>query len=94
MLNKRPLERVTFVHHGKVVTCVVVDRPLVAASPEVPARPSNGVWSVTMAGVRRNAFERDVKGDTQENVVSRVIAWYEREVVPAAEPRPGTDAIR
>ena len=94
MAKPRPLERVTFTHRGKVFTCTVVSRPLVAASHEVPAQAPNGVWSVTVAGVRRDAFERDRESDTQENVVARVIAWYERGVPGPAQPRSGSDPIR
>jgi hypothetical protein len=93
-MDKRPLERLTFTHRGKVFTCVVVSRPLVAASLELPAQPPNGVWSVTVAGVKRDAFERDRKSDTQDNVMARVIAWYERGVAVPAEPGPGTDPVR
>jgi hypothetical protein len=93
-MDKRPLERLTFTHRGKVFTCLVVNQPLVAASLELPAEPAKGVWSVTVAGVRRDVFERNRKSDTQENVMARVIAWYERGGDVPAEPKPGTDALR
>ena len=79
MVDKRSLERLTFTHRGKVFSCVVKQVQVVAAGPELPARPSRGVWSVTVAGVKRDAFEWDRKADTQENVIARVIRWYEQE---------------
>jgi len=93
MADKRALERVTFTHRGKVFSCVVVDRPLAATSLEVPPRATNGVWSVTVEGTRRDVFPRDRKGDTQDNVVARVIAWYEQSRSAPAGPRPGAEPI-
>ena len=72
MADKRPLERVSFMHRGRVFVCVVVDR-------SAPETPGNAVWSVTVGGVKRDAFARSGT-DTQKSVVARVVAWYERGV--------------
>ncbi len=76
MADKRPLEHLTFTHRGKVFTCVVNVEGRASTTPEWPARSSNAFWWVTVAGVKRSAFERDPMTDTQENVISRVITWY------------------
>ena len=85
MVDKRLLERVSFVHRGKVFTCVAVEGPPVAGTPDLSAAGESGVWSVTVGGVKRDAFRRS-RDDTQQRVVARVITWYEHGMDGAAEP--------